>query len=346
MSGIAKHKVLITGAGAPGAAGIISCLKKDPSLNLICCDANIDASGQFLNIPFFQCLKGRDKEFIPNLLEQAIEHKIDVVLPLVTSELLPFSKNIELFRAKGIKVIVSEHKALEIANNKGKLYEFLKENTVPVPQFEIVQDVEGLKKAITNLGYPKNAVCFKPCVSNGSRGFRILDTSVNQHDLLFNHKPSSTYIDEEYLFKILKDKELPELLVSEVLPGDEYSVDCLVDNGKAMLVVPRKRTKIQAGISVSGEFVKNQSIIDYCTKIVELLKLHGMIGVQVKATLGGEYRILEINPRVQGTIVAGIGAGVNLPLMAINQEVDSNFRVKETIKWGTKFDRVWKEYYH
>ncbi|MEI9912501.1 MAG: ATP-grasp domain-containing protein [Bacteroidota bacterium] len=54
--------------------------------------------------------------------------------------------------------------------------------------------------------------------------------------------------------------------------------------------------------------------------------------------------ILEINPRVQGTISAGLGAGINLPVLAIKQELGLRIREEELqVRWGTKFTRYWSE---
>ena len=58
----------------------------------------------------------------------------------------------------------------------------------------------------------------------------------------------------------------------------------------------------------------------------------------------GTYKILEINPRVQGTIVAGLGAGVNLPLIAISQTMGWEIKPNEMeIKWETSFIRYYNE---
>ena len=57
--------------------------------------------------------------------------------------------------------------------------------------------------------------------------------------------------------------------------------------------------------------------------------------------------ILEINPRVQGTISAALGAGVNLPELAIKQELGLTISPLESnIQWGTKFSRYWKEVFY
>ncbi|MBL7722079.1 MAG: ATP-grasp domain-containing protein, partial [Chitinophagaceae bacterium] len=76
-------------------------------------------------------------------------------------------------------------------------------------------------------------------------------------------------------------------------------------------------------------------------------QLHGNIGIQVKANDEGEFLVLEINPRVQGTISASLGAGVNLPLLAVKQELGLPILPEELIiKWGVRFSRYWEEVFY
>jgi carbamoyl-phosphate synthase large subunit len=131
------------------------------------------------------------------------------------------------------------------------------------------------------------------------------------------------------------------------LPGEEYSVDCLADHGESVLIVPRIRKRMINGISVEGEFVKEENIIHYCRQIIKELQLHGNIGIQVKKSSGDQFLILEINPRVQGTICAALGAGINLPVLAIKQELNLPVTPDDLIvKWGTKFSRYWEEVFY
>ncbi|HEY6504794.1 MAG TPA: ATP-grasp domain-containing protein, partial [Chitinophagaceae bacterium] len=247
----------------------------------------------------------------------------------------------------GARLIVSPTASLEIANDKSRLYQFLQWRGVAVPDFRVVETTEQFETAAGELGYPGKPICFKPSVSNGSRGFRIISHNMDEHHLLFNEKPNSTFITYNDAVRILSSQPFPELLVSEYLPGEEYSVDCLAKNGKAVLVVPRLRKKMINGISVEGEFVKEENIIGYCTQIILELQLHGNIGIQVKRSVEGKFLILEINPRVQGTISAALGAGVNLPLLAIKQELGLPIPGEELeVKWGTKFSRYWSEVFY
>lgn len=337
----------MTGGGAPGAAGILKCLQQDNTIEIVVADANPDSVGRYLNPVFELIPKATDDTFIDAIEQLCQKHGINVILPLVTRELFEFSKHKLTFAQKGIKVIVSVYEQLSIANDKGKLYTQLQASGITTPQFSIVNTVEELKQAVTQLGYPSKTVCFKPCISNGMRGFRVIDDTKDEFDLLFNYKPTSEYIKLDKAVEILSRQPFPPLLVSEYLPGEEYTIDCLANNGKCLLVIPRLRKKMVQGISVAGVIENNQEIINYCKQIIECCQLHGPIGVQVKRATDGTFKILEINPRVQGTTVALLGAGVNLPLLAVKQETGESINPEAIkVKWGTQFTRHWTEVFH
>jgi carbamoyl-phosphate synthase large subunit len=339
--------VLMTGGGAPGAAGILKCLKRQASWNITVADANPEAIGKHLHHQFEEIPPAIAPLFISFLIELCRKQKITVILPLVTRELLPLATHRELFEKAGIQIPISSAASLEIANNKSRLYEFMQWRDIPVPAFRIVENAQQFIAAIHELGYPQKQVCFKPSVSNGSRGFRILSWDINEMDLLFNYKPNTTNIRLEDAERILSSGPFPELLVSDYLPGEEYSVDCLAKNGETILALPRLRKKMVNGISVEGEIVNDPAIIGYCSSIISALRLHGNIGIQVKRSADGQPLLLEINPRVQGTISACLGAGINMPVLAIKQELGLPIDPQElAVKWGIRFSRYWEEVYY
>jgi carbamoyl-phosphate synthase large subunit len=342
-----KTNVLMTGGGAPGAPGIIKCLLQPGWINLFVADADNEATGRRLHSNFVQLPQANDETFIDQVFSLCRQNNLQLVLPLVTRELLPLARSKERFAQSGIKVLVSPPEAIEIANNKASCYQFLQTRGIPVPRFHVAKTTEEFIHAAFELGHPQQDFCFKPVSSNGSRGFRVITDSIDESHQLFTQKPYSTFIAYPHALSILASKPFPQLLVTEYLPGDEYSVDCLADKGRAILVVPRLRTKMINGISVKGTFLEEAAIIEYCHQIIEAIGLHGNIGIQVKKNAAGEPLLLEINPRVQGTIVAALGAGVNLPILAIKQELGMPIEQEELrVLWGTQFSRYWTEVFY
>jgi carbamoyl-phosphate synthase large subunit len=178
--------VIITGAGAPGAPGVIKSLRGngERSLRVIGVDASSDAVGFKLADAGYQIPLANAPGFIDKLLEIAVAEKADVILPLVTKELEMLSINKDKFQHEGVIVSVSDYQHLKIANNKGNLLGYMKDKGLPVPRFSILKSKETFVKAVKELGYPDESICFKPVRSSGSRGFRIIDAKINRYKLL------------------------------------------------------------------------------------------------------------------------------------------------------------------
>lgn len=312
-----KVRVLVTGAGAPGGPGIIKCLQKDNRISLIAGDMNDKASGRFLVDNFIHLKSADNPDFLNHIIEVCNKNSIDVIFPLVTRELFVFSKHIDEFRSLGIQVVVSPWSGLHIANDKIALYKHLHAHGVSVPSYRVATNANELIEAAKSLGYPSCPVVMKPGISNGSRGIRILDQSINRYDLLFNYKPNGVISTLDEILTIIGDYKIPDLLVSEYLPGDEVTVDTIVSCRGIEIILPRVREKMSGGISVAGHFIDSNEINCYVSSILHTLDLFGPIGLQVKLDNNGQFKLLEINPRIQGTSVAAMGCGVNLPLISV-----------------------------
>lgn len=336
----------MTGGGAPGAAGIIRCLKMDSRIQLLVGDANPEAVGRYLNEAFIELPLASDPDFIDRLLAISIERKIDVLFPLVTRELFKLAGEKERFLQHGIRIIVSDDESLRIANDKSALVDHLKKHHILVPEFKIVHSLEELELAAIELGYPQKNVVVKPSVSNGSRGVRVLSEQIDEYDLLMNYKPSNLYSSLSKIKSTFEGKPFPEFLVSEYLPGDEFTIDTLVFQGEPYCIVPRRRLKMVEGISTKGRFEKNETIIEYARAIISSMNLSGPIGIQVKQAEDGQFKVLEINPRIQGTSVSALGAGINLPLNAVLQEFYQTIPPLDEPKWGVSFTRYYMEVFH
>lgn len=343
-----KLKIIMTGAGAPGAPGIIRCYRnnRERDIEILGVDMQSRVSTIKLLDQFAQIPAASDENFCETILKLAKENDISIIQPLVTKELEVFSQNKARFENEGILICVSEQKQLEIANDKGKLLDYLKREKITVPDYRKIQKVEEFEPACQELGFPERCICFKPTKSNGSRGFRILDIRKKLSTIIFEEKPTSVYIDFNTAKQTLQQLgEIPELLIMEYMPGNEYSVDMLVENGRALYTIPRLREKMNGGISTTCTVKDEQDVIDYCNAIAASLNLHGNIGIQVRKDAAGEIKILEINPRVQGSIVACSAAGINLPYFGLKLFLKEPVP-KVEIKWGSQMIRYWNEVYY
>jgi len=340
--------VMITGAGAPGAPGIIKSLRlnNEREIKIVGVDASLETSvGVGMVDAVYQIPPAKDEKFVDEILKICKKENVDVIIPLVTMELFIFAKNKQLFKDNGIKVQVSDYDQLNIANDKYNLMKFCKENNIPYPEFYLVKSIEEFEEKAKTLGYPEKKICFKPPVSNGLRGFRIINDSADKMHSLINEKPNNVYIGYDEFLQIAKDADyFPDLLLMEFLPGEEFSVDALADEGNCLAVIPRSRDKIKMGISFVGTTINDKEIIKYSTQLIESLKLNGNIGLQFKRDINGVPKIIESNPRVQGTIVLCTASGYNMVYNSVKIAL-GELSVNYKINWNTKMIRYWDELY-
>ena len=141
--------ILMTGGGAPGAAGILNCLKQESSFHVTVADANPGAVGRWLSKEFELIPPAKSNDFIDSVLSVCRKKNILVLLPLVTRELIPLSHHIKEFEEAGCKIIISPAASLEIANNKSRLYEFLQKKNLAVPEFRTVKNIKEFSEAVS-----------------------------------------------------------------------------------------------------------------------------------------------------------------------------------------------------
>ncbi|HEX7057416.1 MAG TPA: ATP-grasp domain-containing protein, partial [Bacilli bacterium] len=237
-------RILLTGAGSPAAFGVIKSLRLSDAYHFefVCMDSSPNASGFYLADRIVVGPKATDEAFVPFILQICENEKIDLIFSLVTGELIKLASIQDKLAEIGTSILISSVAALTDAIHKGKLYARLRKSGIETPKFYVVHTPAELIEAIHALGYPQQPVCFKPTVTDGSRGFHIIDRSVDRRRLLFYEKPNSAFISISELHDVIcREKTLPELIVMEYLPHEEYSVDVLADEGNVIVAVPRLR---------------------------------------------------------------------------------------------------------
>jgi molybdopterin-guanine dinucleotide biosynthesis protein A len=102
-------------------------------------------------------------------------------------------------------------------------------------------------------------------------------------------------------------------LVMQHLPGTEWSVDCLCDNGGILAGFVRSKRKHSQLIDA------NPVLMNLAGRVAKQFKLSNLVNIQFKSASKEEDdpHILEINPRMSGGCSYGALAGVNLPWLQL-----------------------------
>ena len=108
------------------------------------------------------------------------------------------------------------------------------------------------------------------------------------------------------------------LLLQELLPGEEHTVDCLSDpKGNLVFASARSRDVVGRGIALATTVVDRPDLLDIVGRIAAELLIRGPWFAQFKADASGAPRLLEVNGRVAGSMTLTRLSGVNIPLISV-----------------------------
>ena len=340
-----KIKVLLTAVGAPGASTLIRMLKGngEREIEIVVTDMDTEPIGRFLCDKGYQIPAGDAPNFIPILLEIVEKEKPDILFPESSNEVYPIAKNTGSFEKKGTKVLVSNPDAIVIATNKYTMYQALRD-VIEVPKYRYVHTLTEFTAAVYWLGYPHKAVIFKPPVSKGSRGFRIIDSKVDRKRQLLYEKPTAKYISLGEFTKIFKgDTNFPELLVMEYLEGEACDCNTLAMDGRELLTDVKTREQDRWGVIVKGELVQRDELVEQIRKILKTIKLSYCVNFQF---IGG--KLVEINPRVSSFIYQ---KDLIMPYLAIKTalgeiEEEDITAMRDKIDYGLRMVRYFDQHFY
>ena len=337
--------VLLTAAGSPSSPGLIKCLKNNGEriVKVVGTDMKTDATiGQMADIVRL-VPPASDPKYIDELLRVCQEEHVDVLIPGISQELPGLQEKKKEFESVGTKVSVSDGDGLHIANDKIRLYQYMKARGFDTPNFTVINSLDEFDYACKLIGYPDRPICIKMKDGSGSRGIRLIDPSKSRYDIFAGEKPNSFYTTYEDMYSILKETaHFPELMVMELLPGLEYSVDLLADQGKTLYIVGRESNVINASIPQEATLAYNKEAYEISQAIVESLKLDGNVDLDFRFDDTGRPKLMEINPRLAATLSVIAAGGVNLLYLRVKQLLGEELPSVE-VKYGVKLKRRYHE---
>ena len=285
------HRVLVTGAGGPAAIAAMRSLRSDHTIELLAADMDPWAAGLYLVPPGAAALipAGAAPGFADSLLATCVALGVDIVLPTVDAELRPLAAAREKFAAAGIAVLLAPAGALDIILDKLSLARHCA-GIVQVPRTEPF----GAAIDPDTWTYP---VVVKPRTGSGSRGIVTVESATALAAL----------------------ERSDELIIQEFLPGEEYSIDVLADaHGHVMAAVPRVRVRVDSGVSIAGRTVHDPELERFGRHVARATGLTYIANVQCRRDRGGRPALLEVNPRVPGTLGLTVASGVDMPRLALD----------------------------
>jgi carbamoyl-phosphate synthase large subunit len=303
--------IVVTASGAPGTAALLRALRTngEREIRLVGTDMSERSVGRHLCDAFHLVPKGSSPDFPAAVRQVAEREQADAILPQSSFDLEGLAGAADRF--DGVAVLVSPPEAIRRSNDKAETYALLHRLGLPAPAFRRVRGAREVEAAARELGYPDRPVCFKPVFSSGSRGFRVLDPTVDRAHQLLHERPGSVAMRLEEAIDLLPEEGGTELLVMELATGGERTIDGIANGSEVVLGHAKTREAMRAGLAMYFVTLDDEALVELANRIVAELGIEHFFNIQ----LVGEY-VIEINPRIS-TIV--YQEDLNLPYLGVKR---------------------------
>ena len=213
-----------------------------------------------------------------------------VIVQLGGQTALKLAEKLERY---GIKIIGTDFKSLDLAEDRGSFSTLLKDNDIPYPKFGVAEDAEGALELCKDLGFP---LLVRPSYVLGGQSMKIV---INEKEL------------EEHIVDILRKIPGNKVLLDHFLDGAiEAEADAICDGENVQVIGIMQHIEpagIHSGDSYAvlppynlGDLVVRQ-IEAYTKKIALALNTVGLINIQF-AIKDDKVYIIEANPRASRTV--------------------------------------------
>ncbi|MBR9832178.1 carbamoyl-phosphate synthase large subunit [bacterium] len=193
----------------------------------------------------------------------------------------------------GIKIVGTSYEALDLAEDRGRFSDLLKDNDIPYPKYGSISTADEAVELSKEIGFP---LLVRPSYVLGGQGMKIV---INQEEL------------EQHVVEILKDLPGNKILLDHFLSGAiEAEADAICDGENVYIIGVMEHIEpagIHSGDSyaVLPTFDLSENVLkqidDHTRKIAVALKTKGLINIQFAIKDEVVY-IIEANPRASRTV--------------------------------------------
>ncbi len=257
-------------------------------------------------------------------------------------------KMAEKLHQKGIKIIGSSFDSMDIAEDRGRFSDLLKEMDIPYPLYGVAESAEEALEVAHKVGYP---VLVRPSYVLGGQGMSIV---INDEDL------------EKAVVKLLRNLPGNRVLIDHFLDRAEEAESDSISDGDDCHIIGLMEHIEPAGIhsgdsyAVLPPFNLSKKVTDlmeeYTKRIAKALNVRGLLNIQF-AIKDEKVYVIEANPRASRT-VPFIAKAYDVPyiniatkiMLGVNKLKDFKierklvgYAIKEPVFSFDKFPEVKKE---
>ncbi|PRD44120.1 carbamoyl-phosphate synthase large subunit [Sphingobacterium haloxyli] len=202
-------------------------------------------------------------------------------------------KMAERLQALGVKIIGTSFADMDLAEDRGRFSDLLKELNIPYPKYGVATSAEEALKVASEVGYP---VLVRPSYVLGGQGMSIV---INDEDL------------EKAVVNLLKNLPGNQILIDHFLDRAEEAESDSICDGEDVHIIGMMEHIEPAGIHSGdssavlppfslSEHVQ-QKMEEYSIRLAKALNVRGLLNIQF-AVKGEDVYVIEANPRASRTV--------------------------------------------
>jgi carbamoyl-phosphate synthase large subunit len=198
----------------------------------------------------------------------------------------------ETFHKKGIPIIGTDFPSMDLAEDRGRFSDLLKELGIPYPDYGVAEDTDQALRVANRIGYP---VLVRPSYVLGGQSMRIVinDAELERHVLsIFKHLPENKVLVDHFLDRAT------EAEIDAICDGEQVHIMGVMEHIEPAGVHSGDSAAVLPTFSLSVPVVTQ--MVEIAEKLAFALKIKGLINIQF-AIKNEQVYVIEANPRASRT---------------------------------------------
>jgi carbamoyl-phosphate synthase large subunit len=198
----------------------------------------------------------------------------------------------ELMHQKGIKIIGTSFDDMDLAEDRGRFSDLLKELGIPYPNYGVAKDTDEALVVANRVTYP---VLVRPSYVLGGQRMRIVinDEELEKHVLsIFKHMPDNKVLVDQFL------ERAKEAEIDGLYDGEDFHIMGIMEHIEPAGIHSGDSNATLPTYSLSQNVLDQMAI--YAERLAKALKIKGLINIQF-AIKGETVYVIEVNPRASRT---------------------------------------------
>ena len=218
------------------------------------------------------------------------EHIYDIIVQLGGQTALKLAEKLDRY---GIKIIGTDYKSLDLAEDRGSFSTLLKQNNIPYPKFGVLENAEQAVELSRELGFP---LLVRPSYVLGGQSMKIVinETELEQHVVnILRDIPDNKILLDHFLERAI------EAEADAICDGEDVYIIGIMEHIEPAGIHSGDSYAVLPPFDLSANVIKQ---IEEHTKTIALaLKTVGLINIQFAVKEEVVY-VIEANPRASRTV--------------------------------------------